>query len=38
VPNDVFDVVVRVLADAGAYWLHPDALGSDRRPGVPGVR
>jgi hypothetical protein len=38
VPNDAFDVVVRVLADAGAYWLHPDALGSDRRPGVPGVR
>ena len=23
-PADAFDVVVRVLSDAGACWLHPD--------------
>jgi len=34
-PSDAFDVVVRVLADAGACWLHPDvAVG----PGAPGGR
>jgi hypothetical protein len=30
-PADAFDVVVRVLADAGAFWLHPDV------PAGPGL-
>ena len=29
-PKDAFDVVVQVLADAGAYWFHPEAPSTFR--------
>lgn len=33
-PTDAFDVVVQVLADAGAYWFHPEAVSTAHRHGA----